>query len=203
MLQDLESRVTLYAGAISRAEEFLTSRGLTIADAATYRLGVVCDDSPESAPYKGRVAIPYITPAGVKDIRFRWNLPIGQRGEGPKYLTRPGQQSLIYNVAAFWRDSDTIAICEGEIDAIVMDLYSGIPAVGIPGANVWKSHYAKLFADYERVLVIGDGDQAGREFSRMVASKVEGAVPVEMKEEMDVNDLYLLEGPDAIERLVA
>jgi DNA primase len=60
-----------------------------------------------------------------------------------------------------------------------------------------------LFADYERILVIGDGDTAGREFARTVCSKVEMAVPVQMKDGLDVNDLYLLEGIDAIEKLVA
>ena len=198
MLLDLEARTNRYAGEIRRATGCLEQRGLSTTDASMYRLGVVCDDSPESAPYKGRLSIPYSTPSGVKDIRFR-----SLDGEGPKYLSRPGAPSLMFNVGALWRDSDTIAICEGEIDAIVMDLYSGIPAVGIAGANGWKQHYAKLFADYERVLVIGDGDSAGREFARTVCSKVESAIPVQMRDGLDVNDLYLLEGIDAIEKLVA
>lgn len=194
----LEERTQRYSGAIRKAGLFLEQRGLSIEDANTFQLGVVSDDSPESAPYKGRLSIPYRTPAGVKDIRFR-----SLDGEGPKYLSRPGAPSLMFNVGALWRENDTIAICEGEIDAIVMDLYSGIPAVGIAGANGWKQHYTKLFADYERVLVIGDGDSAGREFARTICSKVEQAIPVQMRDGLDVNDLFLLEGIDAIEKLVA
>lgn len=197
-LLDLEQMTERYERSISLAEEYLSSRGLTIADAATYRLGVVSDDSPESAPYLGRLSIPYLTPAGVRDIRFR-----SLDGSDPKYMSRPGAHGLMFNVGALWQDADTIAICEGEMDAIVMDLYSGIPAVGIPGAQAWKKHFAKLFADYDRVLVIGDGDAAGREFVRSVVSKIDHAIPIHMDDGLDVNELYLLHGVEAVEGLVA
>jgi len=196
----LESLTQEYAANIIKAEAFLTSRGLTTEDAATYRLGVVVDDSnPESVPYLDRLSIPYQTPAGVIDIRYRTM----EEGVRPKYMSRPGAKGHIFNVGALWMDSDTIAICEGEFDAIVMDLFSGIPAVGIPGVNLWKPHFGRLFMDYDRVLVIGDGDEAGREFSKNLASKIENAIPIGMKEGMDVNGLYQNEGPDAIERLAA
>lgn len=195
----LEEQVDRYARNISLAEEFLNGRGLTIEDAQTYRLGVVVsDDWPETAPYRGRLSIPYLTPSGVRDIRFR-----SLDGTDPKYMSRPGAHGLMFNVGALWQDSHTIAICEGEMDAIVMDLYSGIPAVGIPGAQAWKKHFAKLFADYDRVLVIGDGDAAGRDFIRGVATKIDNAVPIYMDEGLDVNELYLLHGVDAVESLVA
>lgn len=197
-LQNLEDMTSRYERSVSLAEEYLSSRGLTIEDAATYRLGVVSDDSPESAPYLGRLSIPYLTPAGVRDIRFR-----ALDGREPKYMSRPGAHGLMFNVGALWQDNDTIAICEGEMDAIVMDLFSGIPAVGIPGAQAWKKHFTKLFADYDRVLVIGDGDTAGREFARSIVSKIEQAIPIYMDDGMDVNDLYLNRGVEGVEGLVA
>jgi DNA primase len=178
------------------AAEWLEDRGLTMSDAAMFRLGVVDDDSPESAPYRGRLAIPYLTRAGVVDIRFRT-----LHSAGPKYLSRPGSSPHLFNVAALWRHTDQVAIAEGELDAMVMDLYGGIPTVGVPGAQLWRKHFRCLFADYDRVLVLGDGDEAGREFSRSIAASMDNAIPVPMPDGMDVNDLYSAGGVAALRRL--
>ena len=196
--QNFETLTARYEENISLAADWLEGRGLIVDDAALYRLGVVNDDSPESGPYKGRLSIPYLTPNGVVDIRFRSMLPLG-----PKYLSRPGAAAHLYNVPALWRDAKQIAICEGEIDAIVMDLYSGIPAVGVPGVQLWKDHFRRVFADYDRVLIIGDGDDAGREFANRIAGTMDNAVAVKMRDGMDVNDLLLYEGITAVKGLVA
>jgi len=196
--QNFETLTARYEENISLAADWLEGRGLIVEDAALYRLGVVNDDSPESGPYKGRLSIPYLTPNGVVDIRFRSMLPLG-----PKYLSRPGAAAHLYNVPALWRDAKQIAICEGEIDAIVMDLYSGIPAVGVPGVQLWKDHFRRVFADYDRVLIIGDGDDAGREFANRIAGTMDNAVAVKMRDGMDVNDLLLYEGVTAVKGLVA
>lgn len=190
--------VDMYERNIGMAEEWLSLRGLTPADVAPYRLGVVDDDSPESRPYRGRLAIPYLTPAGPIDIRYR---ALGDRG--PKYLSRPGATSHLFNVGALWRDSDVIAVCEGEFDAMVMDAFSGVPAVGAPGVESWKKHWRRLFHDYDRVLVLGDGDEAGREFAARLASTLPNAIPVQIGKGMDINDIYREHGSPALGRLVA
>lgn len=190
--------VDRYERNIGMASRWLGGRGLSLADVAPYRLGVVTDDSPESRPYQRRLAIPYLTPAGAVDIRFRT-----LEDRGPKYLSRPGAQGHLFNIAALWRDSDVIAITEGEIDALVMDAFSDVPAVGVPGVQLWKKHYARLFVDYERVLVIGDGDDAGREFTATVAGSMSNAIPVLIAKGMDINDLFQQQGSGALGRLVA
>jgi DNA primase len=186
-----------YENNISQAADWLEDRGLTMADAAMFRLGVVDDPSPESAPYRGRLAIPYLTRAGVVDIRFRT-----LHSAGPKYLSHPGAKPHLFNVAALWRNTHQVAIAEGESDAMVMDLYGGIPTVGVPGAQLWRKHFRHLFTDYDRVLVLGDGDDAGREFSRSIAASMDNAHPVPMPDGMDVCDLYRTAGVSALGRLV-
>lgn len=197
-LKAMADLVDMYEGNVGLASGWLDARGLTVDDVAPYRLGVVVDDSPESRPYQRRLAIPYLTPAGVADIRFRT-----MEDRGPKYLSRPGATGHLYNVNAFWTDSEVIAITEGELDALVMDAFSGIPAVGVPGVSLWKRHYARLFADYERVLVIGDGDEAGREFTMTVSATLPNAIPVMMRHGLDINDLYSESGAPGLLRLVA
>ena len=86
---------------------------------------------------RGRLAIPYLTPTGPVDIRFRSIHP----DDSHKYLSRAGSQQHIYNVLAFQQDSDIMCVCEGEIDTIVVNTMVGIPAVGMPGANGWKNWY--------------------------------------------------------------
>lgn len=197
-LKQMGELIDTYERNIGMASRWLGGRGLTLEDVAPYRLGVVVDDSPESRPYQRRLAIPYLTPAGVADVRFR-----ALEDRGPKYLSRPGAQGHLYNVGALWRDSDVIVICEGELDALVMDAFSDVPAVGVPGVQLWKRHYARLFVDYERVLVIGDGDDAGREFTATVASSMSNAIPVQIARGMDINELFHTRGASALLSLVA
>lgn len=197
MSPGLEAAVSRYEINLGLAAAWLEARGFTLAEARAYRLGVVADRTPESSAFHGRLAIPYLTPAGVADIRFR---ALG--GAGPKYLSRPGATAHLFNVGALWRDTPRIAICEGELDAIVMDLHSGIPAIGVAGVSAWKPHFSRLLVDYDQVLVIGDGDTAGREFATRLAGSLPNGVAVRMPDGLDVNDLYCKAGPVGLEGLV-
>jgi DNA primase len=106
----------------------------------------------------------------------------------------------MYNVLAFRNPSDVIAICEGEIDTITANTLCGIPAVGLAGVNAWRPFYARAFLDYQRVLVLADGDQPGKELGKKIASVVEQAIVIPMPDGMDVNATYMNEGADGIRR---
>ena len=60
-----------YASKIELAKDYLANRSLSVEEASIFHLGVVDEPLPGHEPYKGRLAIPYITPSGVVDIRFR------------------------------------------------------------------------------------------------------------------------------------
>ncbi len=75
-----------YEGNLSEALPYLTGRGITEATARMFRLGFVGNPEAGHEPYLGKLAIPYLTPSGVIDIRFR-SL---NNDSGPKYLSRPG-----------------------------------------------------------------------------------------------------------------
>lgn len=185
----LEKAVTHYQKSISKAEEYLASRGLSLVDADTVRLGLVEEPLPGHEQFTGRLAIPYITPSGVVDIRFR---AIGH--QEPKYMGMPGSQTRLYNVNALLSAGDIIAVTEGEIDAITLNYKCGIPSIGVPGANSWKKHYSRILQDFEKVYIFADGDQAGSEFARKVAQEVQGVTIINLPEGQDVNSLYLTHG---------
>ena len=75
---------------------YLAGRGITEETARMFRLGFVKQPETGHEPYTGKLAIPYLTPSGVIDIRFR-SL---NADAGPKYMSRPGASTHIYNISA-------------------------------------------------------------------------------------------------------
>jgi len=168
-------------------------------DAVTAHLGVVEDPLPSHEGFRGRLCIPYVTPTGVVDIRFRSMGP-----EEPKYMGLPGTHTRLYNVLSLQHAGDFIAVCEGEIDALTLHLKCGIPAVGVPGANSWKKHYTRILQDFERVYVFADGDQPGSDFAKGLARELNTVITLQMPEGEDVNSMYLKNGYDYFtEKVVA
>lgn len=174
---------------------YLTSRGITEQTARMFRLGFVKEPEIGHEPYIGKLSIPYITPSGVIDIRFR---SLNSDG-GPKYMSRPGATTHIFNIDALNKDSDFLAICEGELDTVVAT-QAGFNAVGLPGANNWKSFYSRVLADWNKVILLCDGDSAGREMAKHLSRELDNVFPVFMPEGQDVNDVYLAEGADGLRR---
>jgi DNA primase len=186
----LEQATQAYQEQIEMAGPYLAARGITKEAALTHRLGYVAQPLVGHEQYQGRLAIPFLTPTSVVDIRF---LSL-HADDSPKYLSRAGAEDHLYNVRAFEVDSDVIAICEGEIDTIVMHSMVGIPAVGLSGANKWKNWYARAFMDYRSVLVLSDGDQAGKDLGKKIAQQIDVANVIHMPDGMDINDVFLAEG---------
>ncbi len=142
------------------AEEYLAKRGLSLQDVERFKLGVVAEPVVGHEAYKGRLSIPYITEAGVVDIRFR-----SIDGTEPKYLGIPGATTHLYNVGAYFQATDWICLCEGEIDTITLSKL-GFPAFGVPGVKNIKPHHFRILSDFDRIYVFADGDSAGKEFAK-------------------------------------
>jgi len=191
----LEKATESYAQNLQEIVPYLQSRGITEQTAIMFRLGFVREPEMGHEPYVGKLAIPYLTPTGVIDIRFR---SLNSDG-GPKYMSRPGATTHIYNIGALGNDSDVLAICEGELDTVVAT-QAGFSAVGLPGANNWKSFYNRVLADWSKVILLCDGDNAGREMAKHLSRELDNVFPVFMPEGQDVNDVYLAEGADGLRK---
>jgi len=178
-----------------QAASYLEERGITMEVASTYRLGSVVDPSAGHEHALGRLSIPYITPAGVVGIKFRTI-----DGGTPKYLWPTGQKIGLFNVTDLHRYSDTIAICEGEIDTIVLSGVVGIPAVGVAGVSQWKPWFPKLFESYNRILIFADNDvkedgrNPGQELAKRIKEDLNQATIIHLPDNQDVNDVYLHHG---------
>lgn len=170
------------------AREYLESRGLAEVGHG-HRLGEVPQDaSPAWHPYRGRLSIPFFNANGeCVLIRFR-----DLSGSSPaKYLQMADSRNVPYNIPALLSGARTINVCEGELDALTLSAM-GLAAIGITGANGWKPHYRKLLDPFERVVVWGDNDDAGRAFNSTVKASVRQAQPAYL--ENDINDTYITEG---------
>lgn len=182
-----------YASQIHLAAEYLATRNLSVEEAQRFHLGVVKDALPGHEQYTGRLAIPYITPSGVVDIRFR---AIGNAD--PKYMGMPGAKTSMFNAQVVLTASDYICVTEGEIDCITVSVKTNHPAIGIPGANNWKPFYSKILDDFDTVIVLADGDTAGMDFGKKVSRELGNVNIVQMPEGHDVNSIVMLEGAEFI-----
>jgi len=180
-----------------QAASYLAARGITQEVAHTFLLGSVVEPSAGHEHAVNRLSIPYLTPAGVVGIKFR-----SVDESTPKYLWPTGQKIGLYNVLDLHKPSDTIAICEGEIDTIVASGIVGIPAVGVAGVSQWKPWFPKLFESYSRILIFADNDvkedgrNPGQELAKRIKEDLDKAEIVHLPDNMDTNDVYLQLGKD-------
>ena len=170
------------------AREYLESRGLAEVGHGVLLGEVPQDTGPAWHPYRGRLSIPFFNANGeCVLIRFR-----DLSGSSPaKYLQMADSRNVPYNIPALLSGARTINVCEGELDALTLTAM-GLAAIGITGANGWKPHYRKLLDPFERVVVWGDNDDAGRAFNSTVKASVRQAQPAYL--ENDINDTYITEG---------
>lgn len=198
------TRVTdQYLEHADQAEDYImATRGLSATQAAYYRLGVVVDPPDDHWRFKGRLAIPYVTRSGVVAMKFRCmeDHDCGDNGH-EKYLGESGGLVTLFNVRSLHIESSTIAICEGEMDAIVVEQLVGIPAVGYPGASQWKSNrfWRRCFAGYDKVYVVADGDDAGATSAEAIMADLPNATLVMMPDKMDASSVAV--GDDGAEHL--
>jgi DNA primase len=183
---------------------YLEGRGISKEVADLYQLGNVAEPSSGHELGVGMLSIPYRTPAGVVGIKFR-RLDDGT----PRYLWPTGQKIGLFNVMDLHKQADTIAICEGEIDTIILSGVVGIPAVGIAGVSQWKPWFPKLFESYKRVLIFADNDvkedgrNPGQELAKKIKEDLENSIVIGLPANSDVNDVYLELGKQWFEDRVA
>lgn len=203
-----ELAVRYHESLTPEVRSYLANRGLDDEAVDGSLLGLVIDPDPVHASYEGRLAIPFLTPTGTVYIRFRCledhdckeedrrRRDISKNWFHGKYEAPAETGTRLYNVSALHDAGSVIGIAEGELDALVAT-HSGLPCVGVPGAHNWKPFYYRLFDDFERVIVLGDGDTAGRQFANTLAGNMPNAIPRPMPKGEDISSYVVENGADA------
>lgn len=195
-----------------RHYEYLNvERGLDHQTIVHFKLGAVLDANASHEQAQGMISIPYLTPAGTVQMRFRkapWS-----RG-GIKYWQTSGSLIRMYNTNLLLDPDRTVFVCEGEFDTMAAT-QAGLPAIGIAGVNGWRSHFNLMLAGFDRVVFLadsdGNGDKGGKprpenwpedkewdgrgagiKFATKHADALDGGAVIQMPEGHDVNS-YLIE----------
>lgn len=199
----LEARLRRYEQHRPQLLPSLTARGLGAGAAERFRLGYVEPSPEDPARLWRRMAIPYLTPTGVVQIRYRCTLNHDCKVEGcPKYLGDAGQQVTLYNAQATLDTSDVLFLTEGELDAVAIESLIGRPAVGIPGARAWAAHpyWARCFVNFARLILPADGDEPGAELAAAVAKSLPEVTVVQLPDGDDANTVLARSVPEFFER---
>ena len=189
---------------------YSASRGLAVDVADTYGWGIVPWSEPREE-IRGRLAIPYLTPAGPLGFKFRCIDPLHgdhkneESGRCPKYIGDPGFHPPLYNSGSLLEDSTIAFICEGEIDAVTVHSATGFPAVGVPGVSQWKhtdnQFWPRCFSTFERVIVPADGDKPGHELAKTIAKDIDTTSVVYLPAGTDCNEYIRDHGVEAFLKL--
>ena len=197
-----EATATYEEGMTPQAARYLLDRGISQETAMAARLGVVTDPLPGHERMRGFLSIPYLDRHGAPlSVRFRCLEQHDHREHfHGKYMSLPEEPPRLYNIGAIFAAEETIAVTEGEFDALILNQI-GIPAVGAPGAKMWRPHHRRMLAGFGKVWVFGDPDEAGAEFSHTVTRSIRQAHAIRLRLG-DVTDTYLQGGEDAIYELI-
>lgn len=194
-----------YARALpeSPAAAYLETRGLDLEQVARFRLGYVSEPEIGHDMFRGRLSVPYWrrTPSGVWSVRGIKFRRLGDSSGGSKYLPTPGFKPSLFNTQDILTNEDEICICEGELDAVAASS-NGLPAVAAPGATTWQKKWNPIFAGYETIFVLADGDQAGLDFGGIVAENLPNVKVVPMLEGEDVNSMIQKYGVDKVKGMI-
>ena len=179
------------------AMTWLADRGLEPRTVFAAQLGFVREPLlPDHERMVGTLSIPYHDALGrVRSFRFRRLV-----GE-PKYDTPQGTQGHLYRVAS--SVESRVYVAEGEFDTLILE-QMGYAAVGVPGAQAFKSHWRYLFDGTTEVVLVFDGDDAGETGAERVREALGKGIRtrrVTMPNGLDVTDLYLADAVDLERRL--
>lgn len=179
--------------------DFLLARGITPEMWKEWELGFV-----ESGTYRGRISIPYSTPAGYSAIVYRClhlpDDPCKELEHHAKYIATSGYRPM-YNVRALSVGADRVFVTEGELNARVAE-YLGYPCVATGGKDNWKEWWSYCFDGPREIVVLKDGDQSGDEFADHIKHQLRNVVVIDFPRGSDVSSYSLEHGPEGLRSLI-
>lgn len=204
-LASLEKATARYHENVEALGFFLEGRGISKGAAYAQHLGRVSEPVAGHERFVGHMSLPYRTPAGTVAMKFRCIADHICKDVGCQRYDQPsGQKVHLFNAGVLaTTKSDVVAVCEGELDAILCTHELGIPAVGT-AAGTWLDHYPRCFADFEEVIIIADhdvkpdGSSPGIKHAKKVQSTIPRSRIVVPPAGADLGEWFIKEGREAV-----
>ena len=113
------------------------------------------------------ITIPMHNPDGSVLVGF-----VARSVEGKEFKNTPGlpKSKILFNLHRV-RKYDTVYVVESSFDAIRLD-QNGIPAVATLGANVSRNQTELLTKYFNRAIIIGDNDDAGKGMQEKILDRL-------------------------------
>lgn len=143
--------------------EYLYSRKITLEQIHHFRLGM---DTKNGKPV---LVIPTIENGRPVNVKYR-TIPPAEK----QYFRWDGGKSALFNSDTLktLKDDNPVFITEGEIDAISL-AGMGFSAVGITGgAGTINPAWIEQLERFEKIVLVYDSDNAGREGARKIARRI-------------------------------
>ena len=106
-----------------------------------------------------------------------------------KYVSVTGSRSGIFNADILW-EADSVIVCEGEIDCMLLNQLGYRAVSPTAGANSWKPEWARHFSHISKIHILYDNDKAGQTGARLVQSCLRRAKIITLPDPLnDVGDL--------------
>lgn len=200
--RSLEEQLLRYEASRPKILGYLAGRGLEGA-AERFRLGFVEPHEDNPVRFWNRLALPYLTPTGVTQIRYRCIADHDcKERQHPKYLSDAGVEVTLFNASAVLDGRTPVILTEGEFDAIAVEHIAGLPAVGVPGVQAWGKHpfWARCFVGHDLILP-ADGDDAGQLLVDAVKADLPDTKIVRLPDGDDCNSVLVRDPAEFRDRL--
>lgn len=167
--------------------EWLKSRGLTEATLAAFKIAEQIRDGKTYAVF------PYLREGVLVNVKYR------NVAEKKDMRQEGGAEPCLFGWHLIDPKARTVAICEGEIDAMTLH-QCGVPALSVnagAGNHQWLENDWDRLDRFSEILIFFDSDEPGQKGAKEVASRI-GAdrCKIVTLPAKDAND-YLLQGADA------
>jgi twinkle protein len=155
--------------------------------------------------YQGEIAFPYFRYETI--VGYKRRKPVKDPGK-PKMLSLTGSKPYLFN-AQNVSETDELIICEGEFDCMCIYQcgYKNVVSVGA-GANSLSMmvEQAKDFLNgFKYMIIVSDNDEAGSNMDKFFVDTFGDKVKLVDKNlyrKKDINEELVVNGPEAVKRLI-
>lgn len=186
----LDQAIAFHYALPARIRQYLNGRGIPNATIDSHLLG-----------WNGqRITIPIPDREG-NIVCFKLGKDPDDATDSPKMCTTPGARAELYGWQRLLRNPESIVICEGEFDRLVLEARGFAAITSTAGAGTFPNEWAAYFAGIPNVYLCFDNDDAGRKGGAHVAALIPHARvvawPTEIGHGGDVTDFFVRLGKTA------